>query len=413
MVLDRKLRYGMVGGGPGAFIGAVHRSAAALDGEIELVAGAFSSSPEASRQQGERLHLDPDRVYGTYEEMAVREAERPPGERIDFVSIVTPNALHHDVAVAFIEQGIHVVCDKPMTTTLADAEDLCRRVDEAGVVFALTHTYAGYPMVKQARALVEQGVLGPLRKIVVEYPQGWLARPLEEDGDKQAAWRTDPEVAGAGALGDIGTHAEHLARYVTGLGLERLCADVGTVVEGRAVDDDVSVLARFEGGVRGLLYCSQISAGEENNLRLRVYGTDAGLDWRQEDPHRLRLLTDLEGDAPEKVYTHGRSYLDASVQPFLRTPQGHPEGYIEAFANLYRSAGRTIAARTAGVAPEPHDLDFPTVQDGARGVHFVETVLESDRAQAWVDASYTPPGAGGDEGTGAAPSSRQGNDSPG
>lgn len=393
MPLNRKIRYGMVGGGPGAFIGAVHRSAAALDGEIDLVAGAFSSSPEKSEQQGKALHLDPERVYGSYEQMAEREAELPPTERIDFASIVTPNHLHYDVATTFIEHGFHVVCDKPLTTTVEDAEELCRRVEHEDIVFALTHNYSGYPMVKQARALVEQGALGPIRKIVVEYPQGWLAQPLEREGNKQAAWRTDPERAGAGALGDIGTHAEHLARYVTGLGLERLCADVGTVVEGRGIDDDASILARFEGGVRGLIHCSQISAGEENNLRLRVYGTDAGLDWRQEDPHRLRLLTDLEGDTPEKVYTHGRAYLDESVQPFIRTPQGHPEGFIEAFANIYRSAGRTIAAREAGVEPEPPDLDFPTVQDGAIGVHFVETALESSREERWLDASYVPPGA--------------------
>jgi predicted dehydrogenase len=383
----------MVGGGPDAFIGAVHRSAAALDGEMELVAGAFSSSPEKSKRQGEDLHLTPDRVYETYKVMAEREAARPADERLDFVSIVTPNFLHHDIATTFIEKGFHVVCDKPVTTTLEDAEDLCRRVEENEVVFALTHNYSGYPMVKQARALVEEGALGSLRKIVVEYPQGWLAQRLEEEGNKQAIWRTDPEKAGAGALGDIGTHAEHLARYVTGLGIERMCADVGSVVDGRNIDDDASILLRFEGGVRGLLHCSQISAGEENNLRLQVYGTEAGLDWRQEDPHRLRLLTDINGDQPQQVYTHGRAYLDESVQPFIRTPQGHPEGFIEAFANIYRSAGRTIAARETGREPEPHDLDFPTVQDGAIGVHFIEKALESDRKEAWVDASYTPPGA--------------------
>ncbi|PSR03646.1 MAG: oxidoreductase [Bacteroidetes bacterium SW_8_64_56] len=391
MALDRKIRYGMVGGGPGAFIGEIHRSAAALDGEMDLVAGAFSSDPEKSRRQGEALHLDPDRVYDTYEEMAAREAERPDG--IDAVSIVTPNFLHYDVASTFLEKGFHVICDKPMTTTLEDAEALCRQVEEEGVVFALTHNYSGYPLVKQARALVEQGRLGELRKIVVEYPQGWLNRRLEAEGDKQASWRTDPEKAGAGALGDIGTHAEHLARYVTGLGLERMCADVGTVVEGRGIDDDASILARFEGGVRGLIHFSQISAGEENNLRLRVYGTDAGLDWHQEDPHRLRVLTDINGEKPQQVYTHGRDSLDDSVQPFIRTPQGHPEGFIEAFANLYRSVAHTIAAREAGEEPKPWALDVPTVQDGAIGVHFIETALESSRTEAWVDASYTPPGA--------------------
>jgi predicted dehydrogenase len=389
MALDRKIRYGMVGGGPGAFIGAVHRSAAALDGDMELVAGAFSSDPDKSKQQGDDLHLDPDRVYGSYEEMAEQEAQHSDG--IDVVSIVTPNFLHYDVAKTFIEKGFHVICDKPMTTTLEDAEDLCRRVEAHDIVFALTHNYSGYPLVKQARALAEQGRLGDLRKIVVEYPQGWLNRRLEEEGNKQASWRTDPEKAGAGALGDIGTHAEHLARYVTGLGLERMCADVGTVVEGRGIDDDASILARFEGGVRGLIHFSQISAGEENNLRLRVYGTDAGLDWHQEDPHRLTLLTDINGDAPQQVYSHGRASLADSVQPFIRTPQGHPEGFIEAFANIYRSVAHTIAAHKTETEPEPWALDFPTVEDGATGVHFIHTALESSEKQAWVDASYTPP----------------------
>jgi predicted dehydrogenase len=391
MALDRKIRYGMVGGGPGAFIGAVHRSAAALDGDMDLVAGAFSSDPDKSRQQGENLHLDPDRVYDSYEEMAEEEAERPDG--IDVVSIVTPNFLHYDVAKTFIEKGFHVICDKPMTTALDDAEDLCRRVEANDVVFALTHNYSGYPLVKQARALVEQGRLGDLRKIVVEYPQGWLNRRLEEEGNKQASWRTDPEKAGAGALGDIGTHAEHLSRYVTGLGLERMCADVGTVVEGRGIDDDASILARFEGGVRGLIHFSQIAAGEENNLRLRVYGTDAGLDWHQEDPHRLTLLTDINGDEPQNIYSHGRASLADSVQPFIRTPQGHPEGFIEAFANIYRSMAHAIAAHEAEEEPKPWALDFPTVQDGAIGVHFIHAALDSSEKQAWVDASYTPPGA--------------------
>jgi predicted dehydrogenase len=261
------------------------------------------------------------------------------------------------------------------------------------LVFAVTYNYTGYPMVKQARALVAEGALGPLRKIVVEYPQGWLARPREQAGDKQASWRTDPEKAGAGALGDIGTHAEHLARYVTGLSLERMCADVGTVVEGRGIDDDASILARFEGGVRGLIHCSQISAGEENNLRLRVYGTDAGLDWHQEDPHRLKVLSDINGDRPQEIYSHGRASLADAVQPFVRTPQGHPEGFIEAFANIYRSAAHTIAAHEADEEPESWALDFPTVQDGAIGVHFIQTALESSEKQAWVDAQYNPPGA--------------------
>ena len=383
------LRYGMVGGGPGAFIGAVHRAAAALDGEIDLVAGAFSSDPDKSAEQGRALHLDPNRVYGSYEEMAKTEAARPEDERIDFVSIVTPNFLHYDVAQTFIEHGFHVVCDKPMTTSLEDAEALCRLVDEAGVVFALTHNYTGYPLVKQARAMVQNGAIGKVRKVVTEYPQGWLSAPIEEEGQKQASWRTDPDVAGAGALGDIGSHAENLASYVTGLTMKRLMADVGTVVDGRAVDDDVNMLVRYDGGVRGVLYCSQIAQGEENNLRLRVYGTTGSLDWRQEDPHRLIIRRNGQ---PQQVYTHGSDYLSEAALHNTRLPAGHPEAFIEAFANVYRNAGRTIAARKRGDTPDPLDLDFPTVRDGAIGVHFIETALESGRQDAWVDASYTPPG---------------------
>lgn len=377
----------MVGGGPGAFIGAVHRAAAALDGALDLVAGAFSSDPEKSKTQGAALHLDPARVYASYEEMAAREAALPREQRIDAVSIVTPNFLHYDVARAFIEAGIHVICDKPLTTTLADAEALCELVAAHDVVFALTHTYAGYPLVKQARAMVADGALGTLRKVVVAYPQGWLSAPAAAD-DKQADWRTDPQRAGAGALGDIGTHAEHLVRYVTGLDMTRLCADVGTVVEGRAVDDDVNMLVRYTNDVRGVLYCSQVSQGEENNLRMRVYGTTGSLDWRQEDPHRLVVRRNGQ---PHQVYTHGSEYLAAAAQHYTRLPAGHPEGFIEAFANIYRSAARTIGARIAGTTVDPLDHDFPTVQDGAIGVHFIETALKSGRQDAWVDARYTPP----------------------
>ena len=392
-MLDRTLTYGMVGGGPGAFIGAVHRAAARLDGTSELVAGAFSSDPRRSRQQGEALHLDDDRVYGSYQEMADREAERPPDERIDFVSIVTPNHLHFPVARAFVERGFHVVCDKPLTTSLQEAEVLCEMADAHDVVFAVTYTYSGYPLVKHARALVQSGAIGDVRRVVCEYPQGWLSAPVEEEGNKQAAWRTDPGTAGAGVLGDIGTHAEHLVRYVTGHRLTRLCADVGTVVDGRAVEDDVSVLCRWGGAgdreVRGLLYCSQISQGEENNLRLRVYGTDGSVDWRQEDPCRLVVRRNSQ---PMEVHTHGSDYLADAARRTSRLPPGHPEGFIEAFANIYRAAGRAMAARLAGETPEGRDLDVPTVQDGAIGVHFIETALESGRREAWVDATYYPPG---------------------
>ncbi|MFO7315251.1 Gfo/Idh/MocA family protein [Rhodothermus marinus] len=390
MPLNRKLRYGMVGGGPGAFIGAVHRKAAALDGEIELVAGAFSSDPEKSRQMGALLHLDPRRVYRSYEEMVEKEAALPPEERIDFVSIVTPNHLHYPIAKAFIEAGFHVVCDKPMTTTLEEAEDLCRLVARHNVLFALTHNYSGYPMVKQARAMVQEGLLGEIRKIVVEYPQGWLATPLEQTGQKQAAWRTDPKLAGAGALGDIGSHAEHLARYITGLELDRLCADITTFVPGRKVEDDANLLVHYQNGARGILYASQVSVGEENNLRIRVYGTKASLEWHQEEPNYLYVRYP---DRPEEVYKRGNEYLAPAARRASRLPSGHPEAFIEAFANIYLNFARTLKARLAGEKPDPLDLDFPTVQDGARGVHFILTALESGRRRAWVDARYTPPGA--------------------
>ncbi len=390
MPLNRKLRYGMVGGGPGAFIGAVHRKAAALDGEIELVAGAFSSDPEKSRQMGTALHLDPRRVYRSYEEMAEKEAALPPEERIDFVAIVTPNHLHYPIAKTFIEAGFHVVCDKPLTTTLEEAEALCRLVAQYKVLFALTHNYSGYPMVKQARAMVQEGLLGEIRKIVVEYPQGWLATPLEQTGQKQAAWRTDPKMAGAGALGDIGSHAEHLARYITGLELDRLCADVTTFVPGRKVEDDANLLVHYQNGARGILYASQVSVGEENNLRIRIYGEKAALEWHQEEPNYLYVRYP---DRPEQVYKRGNDYLAPAARRASRLPSGHPEAFIEAFANIYLNFARTLKAHLAGEKPDPLDLDFPTVQDGARGVHFILTALESGRRRAWVDARYTPPGA--------------------
>lgn len=389
MPLDRKLRYGMIGGGPGAFIGAVHRRSAALDGHAQLVAGAFSIVPDESHQTGRELFLDPRRVYGTYQEMADAEAALPPDERLDFVTIVTPNFVHFPVAQAFIERGFHVVCEKPMTVTLEDAETLCALVAERKVVFALTHTYTGYPMVKQARALVQQGALGTVRKVLVEYTQGWLATRLEATGVSQGAeWRTDPSKAGAGAVGDIGSHAENLARYITGLELEELFADVSTMIPGRRVDDDVSMLLRYRGGARGVLTCSQVLVGEENNLRIRVFGTEAALEWNHADANSLRVRY---SDRPETIQTRGNAYLAPEAQHATRIPAGHPEGYLEAFANIYGNAVRTIAARVAGDEPDPLDLDFPTAQDGAVGVHFIHTVLRSGQQQAWVDAAYVPP----------------------
>lgn len=390
MPLQRKLRYGMVGGGPGAFIGAVHRRAAAMDGLTELVAGAFSSDAAKSRAQGRELNLDPSRVYTSFEEMADREAALPEEQRIDFVSIVTPNHLHYPVARAFIERGFHVVCDKPMTVKLEDAEELCRLVERQRVVFALTHNYTGYPLVKHARALVRDGKLGEIRKVIAEYSQGWLSTLVEETGNKQADWRTDPARAGAGAIGDIGSHADNLARYVTGLQTGRLYADVSTFVEGRRIDDDANMLVHYDGGAKGILFCSQISLGEENRLALRVYGTEGSLEWRQEEPNQLIVR---HADRATEVYKPGHPYLAPAAQHATRLPSGHPEAFLEAFANIYANAARTIAARVAGEGPDPLDLDFPTVQDGARGVRFILAALESGEQRGWVDVGYTPPGA--------------------
>lgn len=386
MPLNRKIRYGMVGGGPGAFIGGVHRKAAALDGEIELIAGAFSSTAEKSRQQGRDLFLDPARVYDSWEAMLERESRLPEGERIDFVSIVTPNVSHYEIARAWLEAGFNVVCDKPMTTTLEDAESLCRLVEDKGAVFALTHNYTGYPMVKQARELVRQGKLGTIRKIVAEYPQGWLANAAGIN-----MWRLDPKIAGiSSAVGDIGLHAWHLARYISGLEVESICADTTSFGSGYELEDDANLLVHYEGGARGIIYSSQISVGEENGLRVRIYGTEAGLDWRQENPNYLELL---HADKPSQTYKRGNDYLDPIVRHNSRLPFGHPEAFIEAFANIYLNAARTMAARVSGEEPGQFDGDFPRVQDGARGVHFIEAAIRSGREANWVDARYSPPGA--------------------
>ncbi|MEQ9103364.1 MAG: Gfo/Idh/MocA family oxidoreductase [Rhodothermales bacterium] len=379
----------MLGGGPGAFIGAVHRMAARMDGEIELVAGAFSSRPEASAAMGRELYLDPDRVYDSWEQLLDAEAERaenaasnPSAAPLDFVAIVTPNGLHYPMARRALERGFDVICDKPMTTSLADAEDLCRLVTDTGRMFVLTHNYTGYPMVRQARAMVRAGELGRVRKIVVEYPQGWLSTLLEASGNKQAVWRTDPAMAGpSSALGDIGTHCENLVHFVTGLEMAELFADLGSVVIGRDMEDDASLLIHYDGGARGILYASQISVGEENNLTLRVYGERAALTWRQEHPNQLHLLT---SNGPAQVLTRASSYLSPEASDASRLPPGHPEGFIEGFANLYRDAATAFRTREQGL--------LPTVQDGARGMHFIETALRSSRERQWMDARYTPPG---------------------
>ena len=377
----------MVGGGPGAFIGQVHRMAAALDGGYQLIAGAFSSDPAKSQETARDLGLDPSRAYDSYEEMAESEYALPEGDRIELVSIVTPNHLHHDVASTFLRKGVHVICDKPLTTSVEDAEDLCDLADRYSCLFAVTHSYTGYPIVKEARERVRAGELGEIRKVVVEYNQGWLSTPLETEGHKQAEWRTDPDRAGiSSALGDIGSHAHNLVRYVTGLEVQRLFADLGTVVDGRKLEDDATVLLELEGGIRGMLSVSQISTGERNNLRLRIYGSSRGLDWSQEDPNRLRLM---ESDGSERIIYRAAGAASERAQAHTRLPGGHPEGLIEAFANIYRNVASSLSSDGA---VRPFADDFPTVQDGAHGVYFVHKALESYGLGGWVDASYSPPG---------------------
>jgi predicted dehydrogenase len=372
----------MIGGGRGAFIGAVHRLAAIMDGQAELVAGAFSSDAARSKASGADLWLDPARVYGSYREMALAEAARAAGERLDFVVIVTPNHQHFPPAKLFLEAGFNVVCDKPATFDLKEALALRKIVARTKKVFVLTHNYTGNAMVKQARELVRQGALGPIRKIVVEYPQGWLSTRLEATGQKQAEWRTDPKCSGAaGCLGDIGTHAENLARYVTGLKIDSLCADLTTFVDGRKLDDDGNILVRYRGGAKGVLHASQISVGEENNLNLRVYGTKAGLEWHQEHPNELIVKYP---DRPAQIWRRGNGYVGEQAKRFTRVPAGHPEGYLEAFGNIYREAFRAIAAEVAGKR-QPKDLDFPTIDDGVYGMAFIETAVKSARRGArWV-----------------------------
>ena len=374
---------GMVGGGRGAFIGAVHRMAAALDGEIELVCGAFSSNPELSTASGADLHLPPNRVYGSFAEMILLEKALPESERMDFVSIVTPNHVHFAPAKMALENGFHVVCDKPLAFDFEQAVALEKLVNETGLVFALTHNYTGYPMVKQARAMIRGGELGKIRRVIVEYPQGWLSTALEKTDRKQAHWRTDPTKSGiVGAIGDIGTHAENLAEYITGLDIKRLYAQLNTFVEGRQLDDDGVVLLEFEGGARGILFASQICAGEENNLNIRIYGERGGLEWHQMEPNSLTVKW---LDKPTQVYRTNSLALDPASLAAARIPAGHPEGYLEAFANVYRNFAKTLQARMSGEIENPL-LDYPSVSDGVRGMNFIYKVVESHQKQKWVDA---------------------------
>jgi predicted dehydrogenase len=369
----------MVGGGRDAFIGGVHRMAMRLDGKIELVAGAFSSSAEKSRLSGEDLLIDANRVYPDYQTMVERELQLPVGERIDFVSIVTPNRTHVPVAKAFLESGFNVVCDKPLAFNLEEALELQQVVQKTGKVFALTHNYTGYPMVKEGRELVRTGALGNLLKVVVEYPQGWLINPIDAEGKKGADWRTNPEQAGASScVGDIGTHAENLARYITGLEIEEICADFSTFVKGRRLEDDANMLVRYKGGAKGVLYASQISVGEENSLTIRVYGTKASLEWHQEEPNDLIVKY---AEAPRRTYRRGNPYLSDVAKRFTRIPAGHPEGFVEGFANIYLEAARAIEADVNG-QPIPPDCDFPTVKDGVEGMLFIAAAVRSAKGGA-------------------------------
>ena len=378
---------GMVGGGSGAFIGAVHRRAAIMDGETELVAGALSSSREKALASGRAWGLSGGRSYGTWQEMLEGELTLPEVERVDFVSIVTPNHVHFPVAYAFAEAGFNVVLDKPMVHDSEQAQKLIEVVEKTGIVFAVTYQYTGYPMVKQARHMVRTGQLGEVRKVIVEYSQGWLATKLEESGAKQAEWRTDPARSGiAGAVGDIGSHAENLVATVTGLEVAELCADLTAFVSGRRLDDDGNLLIRYEGGAKGVMVASQVSTGEENDLRLRVYGTQGGLEWRQEEPNHLVFKP---AEAPAQVLKRGNEYLSEDARRATRLPPGHPEAFIEAFANVYANVAVTIRARQEGAESDGSREDFPSVYDGARGVHFIEKTVESDRStEKWTHASW-------------------------
>src|SRR5258706_5321132 len=379
-MLTRKLRMGMIGGGKDAFIGAIHRFAANMDGQIELVCGALSINPEIAKDSGETLYLPADRIYLTYEEMIKKEAALPADKRMDFVTIVTPNFAHFAPAMAALENGFNVVIEKPIAFTLDEAKQLKKKVDETGLVLCLTHTYSGYPLVKQARAMVQGGALGKVRKIWVEYPQGWLSKLSEREGNAQAAWRTDPKKSGkAGAMGDIGTHAAHLAEYISGLKITHLCADLNILVKGRALDDDGNVLLKFDNGAAGVLMASQVAAGEENALKIRVYGEKGGLEWAQQEPNTLitRWL-----DKPIQILRAGTNgYLSPIAIHNCRTPAGHPEGYLEAFANLYRNFALTLSARMDGTKPPAAALDFPSVDDGIRVMAFLDTVVISGQSK--------------------------------
>lgn len=384
---NRKLRMGMIGGGSDAFIGAIHRRAALMENEIELVCGCFSIDPEISRSSGRSYYLPEDRIYISWQEMLENEATLPEGERMDFVTIVTPNRFHYDPAAAALDKGFHVVLDKPMTLTLQEALSLREKVHQTGLTLALTHVYSGYPAVKEAKKRIARGDIGHVRRLFVEYSQGWLTKRIELEGGNNAVWRNDPKLAGkGGCVGDIGTHAWHLAEYVTGARVTKLCADLLRVAEGRPVDDDACAFMRFDAGFTGLLQATQIAAGEENNIRLRVYGDKGGLEWRQMEPNTLYMKW-LDRPTEEMRVGNNFGWLTDFTKHNTRVPGGHPEGFIESFANIYRNFALTVRARTVGEEPREEWLDFPTVEDGVRGMQFVETMVKAgyDPEQKWYD----------------------------
>ncbi len=379
----RKLRMGMIGGGKDAFIGAVHRLALNMDGQIELVAGALSINPEIAVDSGRILFLDPERIYTDYKVMLQKEAAMPADKRLDFITIVTPNFVHFDPAMMALDKGFNVVIEKPITFSLEQAKQLKEKVQQTGLTLLLCHTYTGYPMVKQAKQMLKEGALGKIRKVFVEYPQGWLSTLLEKTGQAQASWRTDPKKSGAaGCMGDIGTHAFNLAEYVTGSSVTSICAELNIVVEGRMLDDDGAVLLKFDNGATGVLMATQVAAGEENNVRIRVYGEKGGLEWKQEDANSL-IVKWL--DKPAQIYRAGTGYVNSFASHNSRTPAGHPEGYLEAFANLYRNFTLTVNAKMNKEEPKPEWLDFPGVDEGIRGMAFIENVVASGKSnEKWM-----------------------------
>jgi predicted dehydrogenase len=384
--MNRKLRMGMIGGGNDAFIGAIHRHAAFIDGKIELVCGALSINKDIAIESGRSLFLPADRTYTSYEEMLEKEAALPADVRMDFVTIVTPNFAHFAPAMMALEKGFHVVIEKPITLNLEQALQLDAKVKETGLILCLTHTYTGYPMVKEARELVKNGALGKVRKVYVEYKQGWLSKLTEREGNAQAAWRTDASKSGkSGVMGDIGTHAFNLSEYISGLQVAEVCANLNTVVDGRALDDDGAVLLKFNSGASGVLMATQVAAGEENNLSIRIYGEKGGLEWHQQEPNSL-ILKWL--DKPMETLRAGSGYLSAIGKHNARTPGGHPEGYLEAFANLYRNFALTLSARLDGTSVNTDVVEFPTVLEGIRGMAFIDTVVKShNSSDKWVPYS--------------------------